>query len=149
RPRQQFTVAGGDEIGADTGADIAAAIVIELGDADPFHRRMTRRDLAAKQADPAGADDGETDTFGGFFHVGTRSLLRGAKRRSNPERRGCTGLLRSARNDEGNAKSLLQIIRSIPRGFSASARQSPRSSHWSVADRWARCGQRIDPRRCR
>ena len=69
---KQFAMTGGDEIGADARADIAAAIMIEFGDADPFHRRMARRHLAAEQPDPAGADDGKPDAFGGFFHTGSR-----------------------------------------------------------------------------
>ncbi len=69
RPRQQFAMAGGDEIGADLGADIAAAIVIELGDADPFDRGMARRHFAAEQADAAGADDGEADALGALSHT--------------------------------------------------------------------------------
>src|SRR5579862_4357036 len=60
---------GGDEIGADAGRDVTAAIMIELGDADPFHRRMPRRHLAAKQADPAGADDGQPDALGILLHT--------------------------------------------------------------------------------
>ena len=48
RPRQQLAMTGGDEIGADARGNVAAAIVIELGNADPFHRRMARRYLAAE-----------------------------------------------------------------------------------------------------
>ncbi len=69
RPRQQLAMAGGDEIGADARADIAAAIVIELGDADPFHRGMARRHFAAEQADAAGADNGEADALGVLLHT--------------------------------------------------------------------------------
>ncbi len=69
RPRQQLAMAGGDEIGADAGADIAAAIVIELGDADPLDRGMARRHLAAEQPDAAGADDGEPDALGVLLHT--------------------------------------------------------------------------------
>ena len=69
RPRQQLAMTGGDEIGADARADIAAAIVIELGNADPFHRRMARRHFAAEQPDAAGADDGEADALGGLLHT--------------------------------------------------------------------------------
>src|SRR6202030_3058945 len=69
RPRQKLAMTGGDEIGADAGGDIAAAIMVELGDADPFHRRMPRRHLAAKQADPAGADDGKADALGVLLHT--------------------------------------------------------------------------------
>ncbi len=76
RPRQKLAMTGGDEIGADTGADIAAAVVIELGDADPFDRRMPHRHLAAEQPDPAGADDGKPDALGGFFHAGFRCSIR-------------------------------------------------------------------------
>src|SRR6202162_4372703 len=60
---------GGDEIGADAGGDVAAAIMVELGDSDPFHRGMPRRHLAAEQADPAGADDGQPDALGVLLHT--------------------------------------------------------------------------------
>src|ERR1700731_18885 len=60
---------GGDEIGADAGRDVAAAIVIELCNTDPFHCRVPRRHLAAKQADPAGADDGQPDALGVLLHT--------------------------------------------------------------------------------
>jgi hypothetical protein len=69
RPRQQLAVTGGDEIGADAGCDVAAAIVIELGDADPFDRGMARRHFAAEQADAAGADNGKPDALGAFLHT--------------------------------------------------------------------------------
>ena len=69
RSRQQLAMAGGDEIGADARRDVAAAIVIELGDADPLHRRMARRHLAAEQADAAAADDGKADALGVSFHT--------------------------------------------------------------------------------
>jgi hypothetical protein len=51
-------MAGGDEIGADARADVTAAIVIELGNANPFDGGMARRHFAAEQSDAAGADDG-------------------------------------------------------------------------------------------
>ena len=66
---KQRAVIGGDEIGADARGDVAAAIVIELGNADPFHRRMARRRLAAEQTDAAGADDGKTDALGVLLHT--------------------------------------------------------------------------------
>ena len=69
RPRQQLAMAGGDEIGADASPDVATAIVVEFGDADPFHRGMTHGHLAAKQADAAGANNGKPDTLRGFFHT--------------------------------------------------------------------------------
>src|SRR5580704_7209001 len=69
RARQQLAMIGGDKIGADARGNIAAAIVIELGNADPFHRRMARRHLAAEQADAPRADDGETDALGVLFHT--------------------------------------------------------------------------------
>ena len=69
RPRQKLAVARGDEIGTDAGRDVAAAIMVELGDADPFHRRMSRRHLATKQADPAGADDGQPNALGVLLHT--------------------------------------------------------------------------------
>src|SRR5262249_11951106 len=53
----------GDEVRADLLGDMQAAVMVLLGDADPLHRRMARCDLAAKQSDPAGADDGEPDAF--------------------------------------------------------------------------------------
>ena len=68
RSRQQLAVAGGDEIGADARGDVAAAIVFELGDADPFDRRMARRHFAAEQADASGADDGKADALGVLLH---------------------------------------------------------------------------------
>ena len=69
RPRQEFAMTGGDEVGADVRADIAAAIMIEFGDADPFDRGMAHRHFAAEQPDAAGADDGKPNAFGGFFHT--------------------------------------------------------------------------------
>src|ERR1700729_3339789 len=60
---------GGDEIGSDLGAAIAAAIVIEVGDADPLDRGMARRHLAAEQSDAAGADYGEADALRALPHT--------------------------------------------------------------------------------
>ena len=61
RPLEQLAVVLRDEVGADLLRDVEAAIVVLLGDADPFHGGMARRHLAAEQADPAGADDGKPD----------------------------------------------------------------------------------------
>ena len=61
---EQLAVVLGDEVGADLFRDIKPAVVVLLGDADPLHRRMARRDLAAEQPDPPGADDGEPDALG-------------------------------------------------------------------------------------
>src|SRR5262245_65448089 len=63
RTLEQLAVILGDEVGADLLRDVQAAVMVLLGDADPLHSRMARRDLAAKESDPAGADDGETDAF--------------------------------------------------------------------------------------
>ena len=60
---------GGDEIGADARADVAAAIMVELGDADPFHRGMARRHFAAEQADAPGTDNGEAYAFCTLLHT--------------------------------------------------------------------------------
>ena len=75
RPRQQLAMAGGDEIGADARTDVAAAIVIKLGDADPFHRGVARRHFAAEQADAAGADNGEAYAFCTFSHSESRCWI--------------------------------------------------------------------------
>jgi len=75
RPRQQLAMIGRDEIRADARANVAAAIVIELGNADPFDGGVTRRHFAAEQADAAGADNGETDALGGFLHEGLQTRL--------------------------------------------------------------------------
>ena len=70
RSRQQLAVIGGDEVGADPGSDRFAAVVVALSDADPLHRWVPRRDLAAKQPDPARPDDGEPDAAGtASFHA--------------------------------------------------------------------------------
>ena len=62
--RQKLAVTGGDEIGADAARRRRRRDWILLGDADPLDGRVPRRNLAAKQADAAGADDGETDAWG-------------------------------------------------------------------------------------
>ena len=64
RALEQLAIVLGDEVGADLFRNVKAAVVVLLGDADPLHRRMACRDLAAKQPDPAGADDGEPDALG-------------------------------------------------------------------------------------
>src|SRR5579883_495183 len=75
-PRQKLAMAGGEIVGANPRRDIAAAVVVEFGDADPLDRGMPRRHLAAKQADPAGANDGEADAFGVPFHAFNPARLR-------------------------------------------------------------------------
>src|SRR5262249_32278427 len=72
---EQLAVARGDEVGPDPRRDIAAAIGIELGNADPFDRRVARRDFAAEEADTAGADDGEAHSFCGFLHARSLALI--------------------------------------------------------------------------
>src|ERR1700745_499465 len=67
---------GSEKVGADPGGDIAAAIVVELGNADPFHRGVPRRHLAAKQSDAPGADDGKADAFGVLPHTLRPARLR-------------------------------------------------------------------------
>src|SRR5437660_401921 len=57
------------EIGANARGDVAAAIVIKFGNADPFHRRMARRRLAAEQPDAAGADNRKTHALGVLLHT--------------------------------------------------------------------------------
>jgi hypothetical protein len=68
RPTQQLAMALRDKIRVDLGRNLAGAVGVLLGEPDPFHRRMARRHLAAKQADAAAADDGETNAFGVAFH---------------------------------------------------------------------------------
>src|SRR5215475_11352821 len=63
RALEQLAKILGDEVGADLFRDMQAAVMVLLGDADPLHGRMARCDFAAKQSDPAGADDGEPDAF--------------------------------------------------------------------------------------
>ncbi len=73
-PLEQFDVALRHEIGADFRRDLACAVVVLLGKADPFDRGMAVRDLAAEQPDPAAADDGEPDAFGLRSHDRRRLL---------------------------------------------------------------------------
>jgi len=61
---QQLDVAFGHEIGADFWRHLPGAIGVLLRESDPFHRRMTVRDLAAEQPDAPAADDRETELFG-------------------------------------------------------------------------------------
>ena len=68
RSAQQFAMIGGGEIGANPGRHLPDAVRVLLRKPDPFDRGMARRDLAAKQADPAAADDREPDALGGLFH---------------------------------------------------------------------------------
>src|SRR5262245_10787392 len=63
RPLEELAMVVGDEIGADLLGNVEPAVVVLLGDADPLHRRVPRRHLAAEQPDAAGADDGEPDAF--------------------------------------------------------------------------------------
>ncbi len=75
RPLEQFDVALRDEIGADLGPDFAGAVRILFGEPDPLDRRMTRRHLAAEQADAAAADDGEADALGRLPHAFTPAMF--------------------------------------------------------------------------
>src|SRR5207244_6348807 len=75
RAAQQFAVIGGDEIGADARGHVAAAVGVELGDADPLDRRMACRHLAAKQPDATGADDCQADAFCRFPHARHLALI--------------------------------------------------------------------------
>src|SRR6185437_10309587 len=61
---EQLAVIGGDEVGIDLARDQVAAVGVLLRDADPLDRRIPCRDLAAKQADAPGADDGEAEPLG-------------------------------------------------------------------------------------
>ena len=70
-PLQQFAVISSDEISADLAGHQLGTLGVLLGDADPVYLRMARRDFAAKQADPARADDGEANAFG--FAVSQRA----------------------------------------------------------------------------
>src|ERR1700757_643687 len=63
RALEQLAMILSDEVGADLLGDVQAAVMVLFGDADPLHGWMARCDLAAKQPDPAGADDGESDAF--------------------------------------------------------------------------------------
>src|SRR5258708_729124 len=67
RPRDERAEIAGDEIGADLLRDLVGARGPGLGEPDPIDLRVPRGDLAAEQADPAGADDGEPDAFRCFF----------------------------------------------------------------------------------
>ena len=49
--------------------DFAGAVRVLLGEADPFHRRMAVRDLAAEQPDAAAADDRDAELFCLRSHV--------------------------------------------------------------------------------
>ena len=67
RPRDERAEIAGDEIGADLLRDLVGARGPGLGEPDPVDLRVPRGDLAAEQADPAGADDGEPDALRCFF----------------------------------------------------------------------------------
>ena len=66
--REQLPIVGSDEIGAKLVGDEFGAIRLDLREPDEIDLGMSRRDFSTKQSDPAGADDGETDAFGIFFH---------------------------------------------------------------------------------
>src|SRR5262245_34964664 len=51
------------KIGAYLVGDLAGTVGVLLGQPDPADRWMARGNLAAEQADPAAADDGEADPF--------------------------------------------------------------------------------------
>jgi hypothetical protein len=55
----------GDEISLDPRRYFAGPVRIFLREPDPFDRRMARCDLAAKEPDPASADDCEPDALRG------------------------------------------------------------------------------------
>ncbi|HSU77323.1 MAG TPA: hypothetical protein VLI89_09635, partial [Burkholderiales bacterium] len=54
-----------NELGLALGADPLRAIGLQIGHADPVDGRVARGDLAAKEPDAPGADDGEADALGG------------------------------------------------------------------------------------
>src|SRR5262249_21454647 len=66
---QQFDVALGHEVGTNFKCDLAGAVRVLLCDADPLHRRMTVRHLAAEQSDAAAADNREADVLGSGSHT--------------------------------------------------------------------------------
>ena len=63
RPPEQLAVVLRDEICLDLAGNLTGPVGILLGEADPLHRRMARRHLAAEEADTTAADDSETDAF--------------------------------------------------------------------------------------
>jgi hypothetical protein len=95
RTPQQLPMVLRDEIGAYLLRDIKAAIVILLRDADPLYGRMARRDLAAKQPDPAGTYDGKPDAFRLRSHALAPAISATAESDSFDNGRS-TGALRSA-----------------------------------------------------
>src|SRR5262249_32614755 len=95
RPLEQLAVILRDEIGADFLGDEEPAVVILLRNPDPLHRRVARRDLAAKQADPAGADDGEPERLCLLSHALASAISTTAESASLESGRS-TGWLRSA-----------------------------------------------------
>jgi hypothetical protein len=66
RAPEQFAVIGGDEVGPDLRGDLGGTRRVLFGDADPLHRHVAGGDLAAEQADAAGAHDGKPDALCGF-----------------------------------------------------------------------------------
>ncbi len=69
RPLEQFDVALRHEVGVDLRSDLAGAVRVLLGKADPFDRRVARRHFTAEQADPPAADNGKADAFGLFLQL--------------------------------------------------------------------------------
>src|ERR1700732_130736 len=66
--REKLPIVGSDEIGAKCVGDEFGPIRLDLREPDEIDLGMSRRDFSTKQSDPAGADDGETDALGIFFH---------------------------------------------------------------------------------
>src|SRR6202171_5376168 len=66
--REQLPIIGGHEIRAHLVGDEFGPIRLDLRESDEVALGMSRRDLATEQPDPPGADDGQTDAFGIFFH---------------------------------------------------------------------------------
>ena len=60
---EQLDMALRDEIRTDLAGDFAGAVRVLFGQADPFHGRMTVRDLAAEQPDASAADDRDAEFF--------------------------------------------------------------------------------------
>ena len=66
--REQLAIIGGHEIGAELVGDEFGPIRLDLRESDEVDLWMSRRDFSTKQPDPAGADNGQTDALGIFFH---------------------------------------------------------------------------------
>ena len=67
-PREQLPIIGGHEIGAYLVGDESGPIRLDLRESDEVDLGMSRCDFSTKQSDPAGADNGQTDALGIFFH---------------------------------------------------------------------------------